>query len=78
MKIDGFHNVTGFRHSKNENAKTVLIRTHLDRIGLMASKIDENGFVAFTNLGCVDERILPGTWIILTLKGGRAVSHQSI
>lgn len=65
VHMDEFHNVIGYRRCKNEDAKTVLLEAHLDRIGLMVSDIDENGFVAFVNLGGVDERILPGAEVYL-------------
>ncbi len=51
--------VLGTRQSKNADAPTVMIEAHLDRIGLIVSGVDENGFVSFKTLGGVDERILP-------------------
>ncbi len=51
--------VMGTILSKNADAPTVLIEAHLDRIGLIVSAVDENGFVSFKTLGGVDERILP-------------------
>ncbi len=71
VSSDEFHNVIGYRRSKNEGAKTVLLEAHLDQIGLMVSEIDENGFVAFANLGGVDERILPGAEVYLLGKTKR-------
>ncbi len=51
--------VLGFINSGKENAPTVMLEAHLDRIGLIVSNVDENGFVGFRTLGGVDERILP-------------------
>lgn len=42
-----------------ENAPSVMIEAHMDEIGLMVSSITDDGFVTFTDIGGVDERILP-------------------
>jgi len=51
--------VVGTIESKNPEAPTIMLEAHLDRIGLIVSSVDENGFVEFSTLGGVDERILP-------------------
>lgn len=51
--------VVGGIHCKNPEAPEVMLEAHLDRIGLIVTSVDENGFVEFTTLGGVDERILP-------------------
>ncbi len=57
--------VTGIIRSNKENAKKVMLEAHLDRIGLMVSKIDDNGFVTFSALGGIDERILPASEVVI-------------
>lgn len=51
--------VLGTILSKNADASMIMLEAHLDRIGLIVSGVDENGFVSFKTLGGVDERILP-------------------
>lgn len=51
--------VMGTLKSANADAPAILLEAHLDRIGLIVSAVDENGFVSFKTLGGVDERILP-------------------
>ncbi len=51
--------VLGSLPSKNTDAPVVMLEAHLDRIGLIVSGVDENGFVSFNAIGGVDERILP-------------------
>ena len=63
--LDKLGNVYGFIPSKCENAKKLMIETHLDCIGLMVKKIDENGFLQFEKLGPVDERILPASEVVV-------------
>ncbi len=49
------------RRSGNENAKRLMIEAHLDRVGLMVSKIYDDGFIGFSNIGGIDARILPAS-----------------
>ncbi len=51
--------VLGTMPSKNTDAPMIMLEAHLDRIGLIVSGVDENGFISFKTLGGVDERILP-------------------
>ena len=62
---DKLGNVFGCIPSKHENAKKLMITTHLDSIGLMVKNIDENGFLQFETLGAVDERILPASEVVV-------------
>jgi len=41
-------------------AKKIMIAAHMDEIGVIATHIDENGFVRFTGIGGVYPRNLPG------------------
>ena len=45
---------------KVANAKRIMIAAHMDEIGIIATHIDENGFVRFTGIGGVYPRNLPG------------------
>ena len=49
----------------NENAdKTILLDAHIDRIGLIATGIDDNGFVKVDACGGIDIRTLQDTEVI--------------
>lgn len=41
----------------NKKSK-IMIAAHMDEIGLMITKIDDNGFLRFTNIGGIDYRVL--------------------
>lgn len=43
---------------------SILLAAHMDAIGLMVSGID-NGFLRFTEIGGIDDRILPGTQVVV-------------
>lgn len=54
-----------------ENAPKIMIEAHIDEIGLMVSSVTEDGFVTFTDIGGVDERILPS--LEVTIHGKKDV-----
>lgn len=60
VKIDHMGNVLGFRRSRRENAKTILLDAHLDEVGLMVSGRDATLFRLTNGVGGVDVRMLPG------------------
>lgn len=57
VKIDRLNNV--FAHIRGEGPK-VMFCAHIDEIGLMVVKIEEDGTLRMGNVGGVDPRILPG------------------
>lgn len=58
--IDNLSNVIGIKKSKNISAKTVLLDAHIDQIGFIVTEILENGFLSFTSIGGIDQRMLLG------------------
>lgn len=55
---DTHGNLIGYINTKKDNAKTIIFEAHMDRIGLVVTKICADGRLNFTNIGGVDERIL--------------------
>lgn len=62
---DALGNVIAVLRCGKDNAKSIMIEAHLDEIGLMVTGIDERGFITFTPVGGVDERILPSCEVIV-------------
>lgn len=58
VKIDAFGNVTGFVRSDNPDAKTLMLDAHIDRVGLIVTYIDDNGFIGVGKCGSPDLRTL--------------------
>lgn len=58
VTTDKSGNVIGRIYSRDENAKTIILEAHMDRVGLMVSGINEDGYIKFTNVGGMDERVL--------------------
>ncbi|MBI9046734.1 MAG: M42 family metallopeptidase [Anaerolineaceae bacterium] len=76
IKVDALGNLIVKLGKKSENGKVVMIAGHMDEIGIMASHIDDKGFIHFTNIGgvfpphCVGSRVrfMDGTAGVIGLK----------
>lgn len=66
IRSDTFGNVIGYRKGEGEGERPeIMLAGHMDEIGLMVTKIEERGFLQFTQVGGVDPRILPGHEVIV-------------
>ena len=59
IHIDSIGNLTAFKKGTGEQNLRVMIAAHMDEIGFMVTGHDSNGLLKFTNVGGVDDRILP-------------------
>ncbi len=70
VEIDDFGNVLGWRDCGIPGAKTVMLDAHIDQIGFMITEVTDQGFLRFTTVGGVDQRMLLGSELtVLTKKG---------
>lgn len=51
VRVDALGNLIVRKGKKSKNGARIMLAAHLDEIGLMASHVDENGFVRFSSLG---------------------------
>lgn len=59
VNTDSFYNVYGIkRGNTTDSSPKVMLAAHMDEIALMVKDIDDNGFLRFTNIGGVDQRVL--------------------
>lgn len=65
VTVDKSGNVIGEIFAEKKSAKTLMLEAHMDRIGLMVSEIDKDGYLKFTNIGGIDERVLPSAEVII-------------
>ncbi|HHY03769.1 MAG TPA: M42 family metallopeptidase [Thermoanaerobacterales bacterium] len=61
---DKLGNVIGIKRGL-ENDFKIMLAAHMDEIGLMVKNIDESGFIRFTFIGGVDNRILPAQEVVI-------------
>ncbi|MBS7616873.1 M42 family metallopeptidase [Candidatus Bathyarchaeota archaeon] len=57
VKEDKLGNVIGVKKGK-KNAPKVMLAAHMDEIGLFIKTISKDGFIQFTKIGGIDDRIL--------------------
>ncbi|MCS6992294.1 MAG: M42 family metallopeptidase [Anaerolineales bacterium] len=57
IRVDALGNLIA---RKGKGGKRIMVAAHMDEIGLIASHIDENGFVRFTTIGGVYPQMLMG------------------
>lgn len=57
-KTDKLGNLIAYKKGYKKNPYKIMLAAHMDEIGMMVKKIDENGFIHFTNIGGIDQRTL--------------------
>lgn len=71
VSVDSFGNVTGYVRCGSRNAKTLLLDAHIDRVGLIVTYIDDNGFLSVGACGSPDIKTYLAQSV--TVHGKRAV-----
>ncbi len=60
LRVDALGNLIARKGTKSGNGKRIMLAAHMDEIGLIASAVDENGFVRFSPIGGVRPQSLAG------------------
>ena len=60
IRVDALGNIIARKGKKTAKGQRVMVAAHMDEIGLIATHIDENGFVRFTTVGIPFARYLLG------------------
>jgi len=69
IRIDPLGSITAVKPGTGERKLRVMIAAHMDEIGFMVSGVDGDGLIRFTNVGGVDDRILPGLRVKIGTNG---------
>jgi putative aminopeptidase FrvX len=64
VTVDTLGNVIGVKRGR-EDAPRVMLAAHMDEVGLMVKNITKEGFIQFTKIGGIDDRILIAQKVIL-------------
>jgi len=67
--VDKLENVTALKKGK-KNAPKVMLAAHMDEIGLMIKTISKEGFLQFTKMGGIDDRILNAQKVLVYTRNG--------
>lgn len=59
-KVDALGNVLVFKKGKHTPAVRLMYCAHMDEVGFIVTSITDEGYLKFTTVGGIDERILPG------------------
>jgi endoglucanase len=63
IRTDSLGNLIALKKGK-DSSKKVMLAAHMDEIGLIATHIDDNGFVRFSNVGGISPHMLLGTRVL--------------
>ncbi|MCL4248199.1 MAG: M42 family metallopeptidase [Anaerolineae bacterium] len=69
IRIDPLGSITAVKPGTGQRRLRVMIAAHMDEIGFMVAGVDGDGLVRFTNVGGVDDRILPGLRVKIGTNG---------
>lgn len=69
IKEDKLGNIIGIRKGK-KGAPKVMLAAHMDEIGLMVKNITKEGFIHFTKIGGIDDRILVAQKVLVHTNKG--------
>lgn len=59
IRIDALGNLTAIKKGKGRNRPRVMLAAHMDEVGFMVTGVNGDGFIKFTSVGGIDDRILP-------------------
>ena len=66
--IDRMGNVIGYKKGTNPKRK-VMLCAHMDEVGFIITRIEDNGMLKFATVGSIDSRILPSKRVRIGDKG---------
>jgi putative aminopeptidase FrvX len=70
IQVDRLENVIAIKKGKAKSPK-IMLAAHMDEVGLMVKTITKDGFLQFTKMGGIDDRILPAQKVVVYTKKGQ-------
>jgi len=71
IKVDKLGNVIGVKKGAKKGAPKIMLAAHMDEIGLIIKNINKDGFLQFSKLGGIDDRILIAQRVMVHTKKGK-------
>jgi endoglucanase len=78
VRVDALGSLIAVKGQAQEGGCRIMLAAHMDEIGLMATHIDENGFVRFTTLGGVRRHALTGGRVRFLNETGGVIYYESL
>jgi len=69
IHVDRLENVIAIKKGKSDKPK-IMLAAHMDEVGLMVKTITKEGFLQFSKIGGIDDRILPAQKVTVHTKNG--------
>ncbi len=73
IREDAMGNLIVFKHGKVASGHDLLLSAHMDEVGLMITRIEEDGCLRFDSVGGIDRRVLIGKQVFVGEKRVPAV-----
>jgi putative aminopeptidase FrvX len=70
IQVDRLENVIAIKKGKSKSPK-IMLAAHMDEVGLMVKTITKDGFLQFSKMGGIDDRILPAQKVVVYTKKGQ-------
>jgi putative aminopeptidase FrvX len=70
IQVDKMENVIAIKKGKAKAPK-IMLAAHMDEVGLMVKTITKDGFLQFSKMGGIDDRILPAQKVTVFTKNGQ-------
>lgn len=70
VEVDRSGNVIGTIEGKKKDMPRMMVFGHMDSLGMIVRKVEENGYVRCDRLGGLPEKVLPGTEFIVRNEDG--------
>ena len=65
VEIDNLGNIIAFKKGKKKANQKLMLSAHMDEVGLIATYITDDGYIKFSAVGGIDEKILPGKKVFI-------------
>lgn len=65
IRQDALGNVIMLKRGTGDSPPKVMLAAHMDEIGLVVTKVEDDGFLRVSSMGGVDQRILPAAEVIV-------------
>ena len=70
IQVDKMDNVIAIKKGKSGSPK-IMLAAHMDEVGLMVKTITKDGFLQFSKMGGIDDRILPAQKVMVYTRKGQ-------